>query len=183
MPEWFCSINDRFRYPWLTSLGARTSGPILETLAEVAHMRNHIPEPFDVFAHAGNLWGGAVIATVAVDIRNATALRKKTFKQGNEQPGSYLTQAELRSFRRKWVPAVVGATLAVNAVTETKWGVQALPVAKWLNGTTPDPLDAAYSAAFGGVIAGFGWRRQKPAITPLANTAPLKQGRKGKPTS
>ncbi len=123
-------------------------GAVLELLADVNHMRNHIPEPFDIFAHAGNLWGGAFLAGVAI--------------QAKAKGGSnYLSRQQLHKFRKYWVPGVVAATLAVNAVTETKWGVKTLPVAKWLNGTTPDPLDAIYSAGMGALVATFGWRKVK----------------------
>ncbi len=49
-------------------------------------------------------------------------------------------------------------TVAINAVTETRWGLR-LGGARLFPGTTPDVLDLVHSAVLGGALTALGWRR------------------------
>jgi hypothetical protein len=132
-------------------LGGTLTWFLLDVVADLEpRLRRLLPEPFDLFSHAGNLKGGAIVAVAALVVRQAVA----RIRTGS----SDLSQRQVRSFRRIWVPAVVGITAAVSAMTETRWGVD-LVGHRLFPGTTPDPLDLVHSAVFGGVLAALGWRR------------------------
>jgi hypothetical protein len=130
------------------------SGTLLESAQEIQALR--MPEPFDLTNHGGNMWVGAGIAA-AVSLGHAV----KNDPHGDvlyECPGSVNSEAMGR-FRRFSVAAICGATALVNCVTETKWGVQYLPVAEALNGPEPDILDTIYSVAAAGIASFAVWRR------------------------
>ena len=148
--------------PYVFWAGAVTE-PILRILADAAELRNSLPEPFDVFDHAGNLGEGMAIAGVAVIIKQIkeSQANKKVGK------GSSLTPQQLRTFRRRWVPAVMALTMIVNTLTETKWGIETFPVEKLFPNTTPDPLDALYSTAAAGLFTAFAWKRRKGPSSPF----------------
>ncbi|OLT04521.1 hypothetical protein BJF90_22045 [Pseudonocardia sp. CNS-004] len=132
-------------------LGGTAAWFLLDVVADLEpRLRGLLPEPFDLFSHAGNLKGGATVAIAALLVRRVVA-RSRT---GSGE----LSQRQVRSFRRFWVPAVVGITAAVSAMTETSWGLD-LVGHRLFPDTTPDPLDLVHSAVFGGVLAALGWRR------------------------
>jgi hypothetical protein len=128
----------------------------LEVLvSNLPQLRGHLPEPFDLFSHAKNLKGGAIVAIAAVYGRRAVEI----IRSGTD----HLTREQLRSFHHRWVPAVVAAATAVNAVTETRWGLTLLGH-RLFPETTPDALDLLYSVGFGALMAALAWR---PAPEPV----------------
>jgi hypothetical protein len=137
---------------WPTVISDVGSILVIMLVKHVPYLRHLLPEPFNLFDHAGNFGGGALVALAAVYLKRGLEVRKSG--------RAYLTRAQLRSFYRRWVPGVLVVTAAVNAVTETRWGVDTLWVAKALFGakTTPDVLDLIYSVGAGGVLAVLGWR-------------------------
>lgn len=137
------------------------SGLALEAGQRFAGLGGKIPEPLDVFNHAGNMWIGGFVALATT--QGVIAANQRS----GRSPDHYsVKENDFRSTRRIIVGASVGVTALVNCITETKWGVSHLPVAEALNGTTPDVLDTAYSTAFAGLLTTLGWRQSARAIPP-----------------
>lgn len=51
------------------------------------------------------------------------------------------------------------ATALVNCTVETQWGVDNLPIATMLGGTTADPLDLIYATIWSGILFALPWRK------------------------
>ncbi|WP_214408201.1 trypsin-like peptidase domain-containing protein, partial [Pseudonocardia lacus] len=112
-------------------------------------LRGLLPEPFDLFSHARNLKGGVAVGFTALIARIGLQ------KLGSGTP--YLTREEMRSYHRRWVPAILVAATAINAVVETRWGWAVLGH-RLFPGTVPDVLDLLYGVGFAGAVAWLSWR-------------------------
>jgi hypothetical protein len=134
-------------------LTANVMVPLLETTQTIPGINDVMAEPFDVQNHAGNMGAGVVIATVGT---LAFAVKNSTGEQALTIPAESMGR-----FRRYGVVAVMAAAMLVNGVTETKWGVQHLPVAGWLRGDEPDAWDTAYSTATAGLFSLAFWKKTK----------------------
>ena len=131
------SIETTHRLRTERFVAAAVTGPILEMMQNIPGIHQVMPEPFDITNHAGNMWGGSTIAMVGTALYAART---------SEEPKTWVIDDESMSrFRKFGVSAICGAAALINCVTETKWGVSHLPVAGWLHGKTPDPLDTLYS--------------------------------------
>lgn len=124
------------------------AGSFTEMLQNFPHL--HLPEPFDIVNHAGNFWGGtttaiAMAATYGIlyGVNNGTDLK--------------ISEQHMATFRKAIIPAILVTTFLLNCITETRWGVDHLPFAHWLGGTTPDVLDSVYSTAYAGVASAVIW--------------------------
>ncbi len=125
--------------------------PALESLQNIPHIHEVMPEPFDVTNHAGNFWvGGLVAGAVSV----AAAAADSSTSQG------FMPEASMGRFRKRTLPVIFGATALLNCITETRWGVKHLPIAEALDGPVPDPLDTLYSTAWAGLAATFMWKKR-----------------------
>lgn len=102
-------------------------GPVLEC-GQIAGLNGRLPDAIDVFNHAGNLWVGA---------------------------GAAIASEMLPTRRSVRTMIAMGATALVNCTVETKWGVQHLPIAETLGGTTTDILDTIYSVGIAGFLSAF----------------------------
>ncbi len=157
----------RFVIGWKAILAGTVAWASLEILVSVVPgLRGALPEPFDLFSHAKNLKGGAPIAVLALVLRRGVELRRSGT--------SYLTRRQLRAFHRYWVPGVMAVAAFVNALSETRWGLNLIG-SRFFPETTPDPVDLIYSVVFAGAFAALGWRRdrsggsdQEPAKDALA---------------
>ncbi|GAA5171464.1 hypothetical protein GCM10023321_70070 [Pseudonocardia eucalypti] len=125
---------------------------LAKMLAIKPGLRRSLPEPFDLFSHAGNLGGGWAVGMLAVFVGYFV------LRTGR----GYLTGDRLHAFRARWVPGVLLFTAAINAFTEVRWMVENVGVAHALFGphTVADPLDLVYSVAIAGLVAAFSWREQ-----------------------
>ena len=143
--------NYELATPRLTIAGL--TGPLLEAAQNIPHIHEVMSEPFDITNHAGNVWGGALVAagvTIGYAMKNST----------NEESLT-ISEESMSRFRRRGVAMIMGATALANCITETKWGVQHLPVAGWLNGETPDVLDTVYSTVWGGILSLAFWKKAR----------------------
>ncbi len=141
---------------------AAIAGPALEMAQNIPGIHEIMAEPFDLTNHAGNLWGGTIVAGVT-----AFAYAKRMEAPENSL---VINEEDMNLFCKYAVAGVVGATALINCVTETKWGVKNLPFAEWLHGTTPDRLDALYSAVWGGILSMAFWKK-RPSNTTVAELA------------
>jgi len=128
---------------------------ILEPMQYIPHIHEWMPEPFDITNHAGNMVGGTAVA-----IMGSLAYGAKN-QVKNDSPELEIDTEAMQRFRKFGVAAICGVTALANCVTETRWGVQHLPVARWLNGTTPDILDTTYSTLWAGGLSFAFWRKTK----------------------
>lgn len=134
-------------------LGVAMTQAGLEIGQNIPKIHEVMPEPFDVTNHAGNMWVGAAIA--------ATAAIPYSIKNNvGEDVGMTIDQASMDRFRKFGIATICGATALANTITETKWGVQNLPVADWLNGENPGVLDTLYSTTWAGIASMLFWRKQ-----------------------
>jgi hypothetical protein len=124
----------------------------------------HLPEPFDIVNHAGNMGYGGINACVGTMAYTLYKDRQRARDQDNVNVyngNAFLTKDEKQTFNRFGVAAICGATALMNCVTETKWGVKHLPVAEMLGGTTADPLDLIYSTVWAGIASLAFWKKNK----------------------
>jgi len=138
-------------------------GSILPGIAEATSAGHHynLPDVINIAEHVGSLWPGGVVATLgsyAFLAYNYQQIRKET---GVEPKQDRVSAERLSAFRKYGTPAIMAATALVNCITETKWGVEHLPVAGWFNGKTPDVLDTAYSTVWAGICANLFWIRTR----------------------
>jgi 8-oxo-dGTP pyrophosphatase MutT (NUDIX family)/predicted transcriptional regulator len=152
--------GDRFRISSRKIVLGGVAVVLLSALPELyPGLRGLFPAPFDVFSHVGNSVSGVVVAMLAIFVKWI----------GPEQ----LTRAQLRSFRWRAVPVVVLVTAALNAITETRWGL-GLPGVDLLapkSATTPDVWDLIYGAVVGGVWVAFVWRRDTSGLDSAGDEA------------
>lgn len=132
---------------------AGLTGPLLEAAQNIPHIHEVMPEPFDITNHAGNMWGGAL---VAAGVTFGYAMKNNTTEESLT-----ISEESMSSFRKRGVAMIMGATALANCVTETKWGLQHFPVGEWLHGTTPDVLDTIYSTVWGGILSLAFWKKAK----------------------
>lgn len=115
--------------------------PVLELFQNESSL--HFKEPFDLINHVGNMGLGAMLTYSAnLVILKFTSHTKTT----DNDPILTERQFENTKFIRLFLSLVI-VTLA-NMSVETKWGIEHLPIANWLHGTTPDPLDLIYSVGY-----------------------------------
>jgi hypothetical protein len=137
--------------PTMAALGF--VGVALEAIqTQVPQIHEILPEALDISDHAGNMWVGAAVAaaaTIGYAVKNRV------------NDDFAITAESMSRFRKVGVPIVLGATAALNCITETKWGVKHLPVDNWLNAPYADPLDTLYSTVWGGVLSLAFWRKVK----------------------
>lgn len=104
-------------------------------------LETHIPNAINLFGHAGNIGISECIGLGAGYIAGKIS--------------EHLATDEDRAFQKRTKKIVIGAAfaagLAVNAITETKWGQRILP-----NPNTLDSLDIAYGTASATLAAAFG---------------------------
>jgi len=137
-------------------------GPGMELLGDLAHWRNHLPYPFDIFASAGNLGFGFSVAQTVMYI--GLGLRHtRNKRQGITSIWDTRTFSRREARRFKVVGVLIAGvvTALLNCTTETRWGVTHLPIAKMLHGLTPDPLDLIYSVLWSVATILIPWRRVK----------------------
>ena len=152
----------RFRLDWRAIFAVTAGWALLEVLVNlVPGLRGQLPEPFDLFSHAKNLKGGAVVAVAALALR--------TMVERLRAGVHHLTRSGLRSFHRWWLPGVLVVAAAINAVTETQWGLDTLGYRLFPH-TTPDLLDLVYSVGLavrllhGATATPYVARRDQPAV-------------------
>ena len=104
-------------------------------------LAEHFPNAFNLFAHAGNI---GISECVGLGVGYVAGKLSEYF---SEDTG--------RSFQRRTRKVVVAAAfaagLAINTITETKWGQRILP-----NPNTLDSFDTVYGTAASTLAAGFG---------------------------
>jgi hypothetical protein len=143
----------RFVASWKAILGGTVAWASLEALVGfLPELRGALPEPFDLFSHVKNLKGGGLVAVLALLLRRGV--------ERHNSGAGYLTRRQLRAFHRYWVPGVMAAAALLNALSETRWGLELIGN-RLFPATTPDPLDLVYSVVFAGALAALAWRRDR----------------------
>jgi hypothetical protein len=105
--------------------------------------------------YAGNMVYGAGVAAAAV---SAYCMYRNRHLSRPSYADIHTVPAEtVRGLRVKGTAAIIGALTLLNVVTETKWGVETFPIARWLNGPVPDPCDAIASTVTAGIVANMYW--------------------------
>lgn len=132
-------------------------GWALETIGNIADLRGIIPEPFDIFAHAGNLFVGVAVVCVVIPVISIMAMRR--YNEREDMVFRGFTHHDMIWARTGGTIATMTITALINSTVETQWGVENLPIADIMNGTTPDPLDLIYSTAWSGILCALPWKR------------------------
>lgn len=102
--------------------------------------RGHIPEPFDVIDHAGNMSLSFSIGVIA-----ALEVARRSLRQSSDTTIDYSS----RPLRRKMIGSGIAVGVALNAYVETNLGLSINPI---FGSSTPDMIDFAYGV--GGATLG-----------------------------
>ncbi|MDQ5913312.1 MAG: hypothetical protein QG659_734 [Patescibacteria group bacterium] len=159
--EYGLYLSSKFKYVFAAGF--------VEAVGQMNDLNGKIPEPFDIANHAGNLMFGGVVGVVAA--AGAHSHMRKQLGEDAPEHSAVVPEESIKKYRKFAVAASAMVALAINAVTETKWGVDNLPVARMLYGTTADPLDAIYSTAFAAGITTSAWSRLRPATRQSKSTS------------
>ena len=112
----------------------------------------HLPEPFDIVNNVGNMGPSVPLAMAGCMLY--------AYHHPEVRPADFQLSAEkMSNFRKFGIAAVCAGVALVNCITETKWGIQHVPVIGELAGT-PDPLDIVYGTAMGAFTSLFVWRKK-----------------------
>lgn len=88
------------------------------------------------------------------------------YRNPETRPGDFeVSAADMSKFRKFGVAAVSASVGLINCITETKWGIQHIPVISELAGT-PDPLDAIYGTAAAVLTSLLIWRKVPGRVKP-----------------
>jgi hypothetical protein len=122
-------------------------GAVLEGLDTWTSVGHWLPGVINIFASAGNLWPAFLVGCGAVLVPYVCTDR------------AAYSRHQMRRLRRRSLATTIVITGLINCATETAWGVAHLPIARLLNGTTPDPLDLGYSVLWSAMVVALGWRQ------------------------
>ena len=136
-------------------LGLAGVGAAAKITSAIPGVRGHIPEPFDIANHLGNVnvstAAGALGGLLLGSLLSATRAGESNSENGLKRR----TQAAMAAGG-----LAVGA--AINAATETKYGISLMPEFTGWQDSTPGTTDFVYGTVVAGVsgLVGYGYEIQ-----------------------
>jgi hypothetical protein len=132
--------------------GLSFTSAVLENMQTLQSSLPQIPEPFNVINHAGNMWIGASVVLLAGWLYGA-------WKTPEKSTAVQISETDYEAYQKYIMPLTFIGTIAVNCMTETQWGIDNLPFAKFFHGITPDILDTIYSVGYAAISSKILWNK------------------------
>lgn len=128
-------------------------GSFLICIKSISGLRNHLPEPYDVVDHIGNV-GGSLTAGLFGGLAAAVCIENTSLSRGNKN------MIKLRA-RSAMLAGGLGVGAMLNAYTETKLGLSINPI---FHDSTPDSVDFTYGVVAAGIGGLFGAKLEAAPI-------------------